>query len=101
MALYFAWLGLYTRFLTYPMVMGMLTMIGYQIPGWGTDSNRFALAYSVFLSLWSTLFLESWTRYENELKFRWGTNREMKDVARLCRFKTYLCHDKLETTTGN
>jgi hypothetical protein len=25
----------------------------------------------------------------------------MKDVARLCRFKTYLCHDKLETTTGN
>lgn len=72
-ALYFAWLGLYTRYLTYPMLLGMLTMIGYQIPGWGTDNNRFALAYSVFLSLWSTLFLESWTRYENELKFRWGS----------------------------
>lgn len=72
-ALYFAWLGLYTRYLTYPMVLGILTMFGYFIPGWGTDNNRFALAYSVFLSLWSTLFLESWTRYENELKFRWGS----------------------------
>ena len=36
-ALYFAWLGLYTRYLTYPMILGALTMIGYQIPGWGDD----------------------------------------------------------------
>ena len=36
-------------------------------------SNQFALPYSVFLSLWSTVFLEQWTRYENELKFRWGS----------------------------
>ena len=67
-ALYFAWLGLYTRSLTYPMVLGCITMMGY---GWfGEDSNVLALPYSFFLSLWSTVFLELWTRYENELKFR-------------------------------
>jgi hypothetical protein len=64
-ALYFAWLGLYTRFLAYPMFLGVLTMTGYDI--WGDDNNRFALPYSCFLSLWSTVFLESWTRTENDL----------------------------------
>ena len=31
------------------------------------------MVYSIFLALWSTLFLEAWKRVENELKFQWGS----------------------------
>ena len=70
-ALYFAWIGLYTQKLKVPAVLGLMTMAGYSV--YGTDKNPFALVYSVYLSLWSTLFLAQWQRYENDLKFRWGS----------------------------
>jgi hypothetical protein len=70
-ALYFAWLGLYTRWLVTPMLLGICTMLGYLV--WDQDNNRFAVVYSVFLSLWSTMFLGAWERTNNELKFQWGS----------------------------
>jgi hypothetical protein len=70
-ALYFAWQGLYTRKLVMPAVLGILTMIGHVYGG--VDKNPLTVLYSVFLALWSTLFLESWLRLENELKFQWGS----------------------------
>jgi hypothetical protein len=70
-ALYFAWLGLYTRWLVTPMLLGICTMFGYLV--WDQDNNRFAVVYSVFLSLWSTMFLGAWERTNNELKFQWGS----------------------------
>ena len=46
------------------------SMIGHLLGG--VDKNPLTVVYSVFLALWSTLFLESWSRLENELKFQWG-----------------------------
>jgi hypothetical protein len=70
-ALYFAWVGLYTRWLVMPAALGCITMAGYAI--WDEDNNRFALVQSVVLSLWSTLFLGAWERLQSELKFKWGS----------------------------
>lgn len=72
-ALYFAWLGLYTQWLVAPAATGALTMAGNYINDGGLESNPLVLAYSIFLSLWSTSFLEAWKRRENELKFQWGS----------------------------
>ena len=46
-------------------------MMGYLV--FGNDDNPLALVYSIFLSLWSTLFLQSWNQLEHELAFRWGS----------------------------
>jgi hypothetical protein len=72
-ALYFAWVGLYTQWLVAPAFTGACTMAGNFINEGGLESNPLVLAYSIFLSLWSTSFLEAWKRRENELKFQWGS----------------------------
>jgi hypothetical protein len=80
-ALYFAWMGLYTRSLVAPALLGLLTMLGYGL--WDDDTNPLALVYSVFLSLWSTFLLARWHRLENELKFEWGSEGfEQAEVPR-------------------
>ena len=40
----------------------------------GIDSNPLVLAYSIFLSLWSTLFNEACLYRQKELQFLWGTS---------------------------
>eukprot|EP01047_Picozoa_sp_COSAG01_P039957 COSAG01_NODE_3331_length_6243_cov_5.546061_3_plen_338_part_00 len=70
-ALYFAWMNLYIRWLQPAALMGVLTMIGHA--NGGIDQNPLTVMYSIFLALWSTLFLESWQRTENTLKFQWGS----------------------------
>ena len=72
-ALYFAWAGLYTAKLVAPAVLGCFTMAGNYFFDGGVEDNPLTLFYSIFLSLWSTAFLEAWTRRENELKFQWGS----------------------------
>ena len=59
-ALYFAWLQMYTRWLRIAALLGMLTMIGNWMSASGIDGNPLVLAYSIFLSLWSTMFVEAW-----------------------------------------
>ena len=59
-ALYFAWLQMYTRWLRFAAATGALTMLGNWMAEDGIDSNPLVLAYSIFLSLWSTLFNEAW-----------------------------------------
>ena len=72
-ALYFAWAGLYTSKLVAPAVLGCFTMAGNYMGDGGVEDNPLTLFYSIFLSLWSTAFLEAWTRRQNELKFQWGS----------------------------
>ena len=72
-ALYFAWLQLYTRWLRYAALIGAMVMLGNVISDTGIDGNPLVLSYSIFLSLWSTLFVEAWVNRENELKFLWGS----------------------------
>jgi hypothetical protein len=72
-ALYFAWLQLYTQWLRFAALVGAFVMFGNYYGDNGIDGNPFVLAYSIFLSLWSTMFVEAWTNRENELRFLWGS----------------------------
>eukprot|EP01043_Picozoa_sp_COSAG02_P023781 COSAG02_NODE_1279_length_13487_cov_7.611696_12_plen_1124_part_00 len=71
-ALYFAWMELYTRALFWPAGLGCFGMIT-QFTVDTVDDNPFTIPYSVFFAAWSIVFLSSWKRRENELKFLWGT----------------------------
>jgi hypothetical protein len=71
-ALYFAWMELYTRALFWPAGLGCFGMIT-QLTVDTVDDNPFTIPYSVFFAAWSIVFLSSWKRRENELKFLWGT----------------------------
>ena len=73
-AVYFAWLGLYTESLMYPAVLGVLVLIAQFVGYDGSiDDNVFTLPYTVGFAAWSILFLCAWKRRESELKFLWGS----------------------------
>jgi len=69
-ATYFAWLGHYTTWLTYASIIGFIIFIIQQATNDNDDSG--SVLFAVFLSLWATLFLESWKRKNAELAFKWN-----------------------------
>jgi hypothetical protein len=88
--LYANWLLLYSYALVWPGWFGLIVFGGQYFFGMcdeatqrhphldrecgsGVDNNVLAVPYSVYLALWSVLFLNSWKRRENELKFLWGS----------------------------
>ncbi|XP_041375586.1 anoctamin-10-like isoform X2 [Gigantopelta aegis] len=66
-AMYFAFLGLYTISLIPPALIGIIYFITY----WRSVYRE--AIFAVFNLVWSTIFLESWKRYCSELSFQWGT----------------------------
>lgn len=68
-AMYFAFLGYYTFFLT------PLAMFGLFANFCVSDENRelTVVFLCVFNLVWATIFLESWKRRTAELAYRWGT----------------------------
>eukprot|EP01052_Picozoa_sp_SAG31_P020618 SAG31_NODE_1559_length_7882_cov_4.247591_3_plen_195_part_00 len=54
----------------------MLSQIFYG----GISDNPLTLGYSVYVGLWSIMFLETWNRQEFTLRFLWGTGA-MSQVA--------------------
>jgi hypothetical protein len=84
--LYFSWLGTYTRMLFLQSTLGLIVMAyqpfaGAEHPldcnffGCGVAYNPLTIYYSVYVGIWSTLFIETWHRRENELRFLWGTEK--------------------------
>eukprot|EP01043_Picozoa_sp_COSAG02_P008349 COSAG02_NODE_265_length_26599_cov_13.943698_14_plen_730_part_00 len=73
--LYFAWLGVYTKSLAFSSIFGVLAMLYGVITAKSADPdlNDVTLLYSVFVAVWSVVFLQGWTRREAELNFLWGT----------------------------
>ena len=69
-ALYFSWLGTYTRALMSASFFGIVTMANQTD---GVDNNELTVYYSIFLSCWSVLFLSMWKRQEAEHAFLWGS----------------------------
>lgn len=81
-AIYFSWLATYTKALGIAGVFGTVTMI-FQF--WqpkalvgdtevnGVDGNPLTLVYSIFMSIWSVVFLSVWRRKEAEHSFLWGS----------------------------
>eukprot|EP01048_Picozoa_sp_COSAG05_P010916 COSAG05_NODE_992_length_6265_cov_7.908693_1_plen_1089_part_00 len=73
-AMYFAWMELYTKALVWPTILGVVGMVIQLTSEGGVNDNQFTIPYSIFFAAWSISFLSSWTRRENELKFLWGAD---------------------------
>ncbi|XP_063393949.1 anoctamin-8 isoform X3 [Cydia fagiglandana] len=71
-AMYFAWLGHYTRSLTVPAVVGFVFWIwlGTANENWKDIAH---VLFSLFNVLWACVYLETWKRYSNALAYKWGT----------------------------
>ncbi|XP_054714021.1 anoctamin-8-like [Uloborus diversus] len=71
-AIYFAWLGHYTKALTVPAFFGLFMWLCYYGKDQATEDVCFVV-FALFNVLWATLYLESWKRNCAELAYRWGT----------------------------
>ncbi|XP_026316071.1 anoctamin-8-like [Hyposmocoma kahamanoa] len=71
-AMYFAWLGHYTRSLAVPAAVGFVFWIWL-----GTANDNWKdvayVLFSLFNVLWACVYLETWKRYSNVLAYKWGT----------------------------
>jgi hypothetical protein len=81
-AMYFAWLSVYTTFLLYAAFPGFLTYI-VAFAEQRTDCSL-TPAFAAFMALWATLFLESWKRSEKTYVMEWGMEGfEQKETNRV------------------
>lgn len=71
-AIYFAWMAVFTRALVFPSLFGVIAIISQWMSG-GVNDNPLTVPYSIFFSAWSIIFLGTWKRRENELAFLWGS----------------------------
>lgn len=83
-AFYFAFLGEYTFWLIPPAIVGVFVFYNQQ-SGFDEDGNIIfidkeeqfqnpsTLAYSAFISIWTTTFLEVWKRRQSALAFEWDS----------------------------
>ncbi|KAH7049659.1 calcium-activated chloride channel-domain-containing protein [Linnemannia elongata] len=86
-ALYFAWIGHYTKWLTWAALVGVIFLVygvsnhfakgdaGGGIGGQLVDifDNALTLPYALFMSVWSALFVEYWKRKSAVLAYEWNT----------------------------
>jgi len=70
-AFYFAWLGLYTRMLYIPAVVGLFTQL-WNINNGSINDSVVVPFFCLFLALWAILFNNLWKRKEAELAHTWG-----------------------------
>ena len=75
--MYFAWLLFYTKALALPTAVGLLAYL-HILYHRGTEAEKYyeglyAVLFSVFNVIWSTIFLELWKRRCSTLAYSWGT----------------------------
>ncbi|KAK3252508.1 hypothetical protein CYMTET_38191 [Cymbomonas tetramitiformis] len=68
-AMYFAFLGHYTKCLAVPAISGVALYLYRKYTG--TIDNLPTILYSLMLTIWSTIFLARWKRFRSNLVFRW------------------------------
>ncbi|KAG0221309.1 calcium-activated chloride channel-domain-containing protein [Mortierella sp. GBAus27b] len=95
-ALYFAWIGHYTKWLVYASIVGFLFLIYgivssvlakkgqiTQIQSGDLFDNALTMPYAIFVAVWSSLFVEHWKRKSNVLAYQWNTlDFEQRERAR-------------------
>jgi hypothetical protein len=71
-AIYFCFLSFYTKWLTYPAVVGL----AFQAWTWSTsEEDNFGLvAYCVFICVWAVLMIKFWERKQNAYAYYWFTS---------------------------
>ncbi|XP_033634933.1 anoctamin-8-like isoform X1 [Asterias rubens] len=70
-AMYFAWLGQYTKALFFPALLGAILTF-YTTSDQASEDFNFVI-FTIFNIIWATLYLESWKRRGAELAYHWGT----------------------------
>lgn len=78
-AMYFAWLGHYTRSLTVPAAVGFIFWIwlGTANDNWKDIAH---VTFSLFNVIWACIYLETWKRYSSVLAYKWGTLDQRDDL---------------------
>ncbi|KAI8345785.1 calcium-activated chloride channel-domain-containing protein [Mortierella sp. GBAus27b] len=85
--IYFAWFGHYTKWLTVPAAVGMAVFV-YGIVNaaslkkldatpnalFAIFDNALTMPYALFMSIWSTVYIEFWKRANQHYAFRWNMN---------------------------
>ena len=81
-ALYFTFLGFYTKWLCAPALVGVYAFAVQMAQG-DMDVKQVVPLFAFFMCFWGTLFLEYWKRKEITCAFRWGTlGFESEEVTR-------------------
>jgi len=70
-AMYFAFLSFYTRWLSYPAIVGLAFQIWISVSG--TD-NWALVAYCVFITFWGCLMIKYWERKQSSYAYYWSTS---------------------------
>jgi len=83
-ALYFAFLSSYTRWLIVPAFVGAAFLI-WQIAANTVDVPGIS-AFGVLVALWSTMFLENWRHTEARLRSRWGQQNATLNASNRAEF---------------
>lgn len=72
-ALYFAFLTFYNRLLVLPAFIGLIFFL-WQMGAGKVDVEAIPV-FALFVSVWATIFLELWKRYEARYRVRWGMTK--------------------------
>ena len=81
-ALYYAWLLMYTHSLFVPAIVGLICFLVQWLQFFTAENNHIYMSpnsnvltalYAMFLCAWSCVFIQKWRQREAVLKFRWGT----------------------------
>ncbi|CAI5745951.1 unnamed protein product [Peronospora destructor] len=75
-ALYFLYLGHYTKWLLYPTLVGIVTgIVKYSVPqdDYNTVFAYISPLFGAFMTIWMTIYLENWKRLNSRETLRWGT----------------------------
>ncbi|RIA84496.1 calcium-activated chloride channel-domain-containing protein [Glomus cerebriforme] len=91
MALYFAWLGFYTSWLSVASIAGIIVVIYgliYAASGKFEKSsekfsaiwdNALTAPYALIMAIWATCFLETWKRFNSSIQYDWDVMDYEKD----------------------
>lgn len=85
-AMYFAWLDYYVKWLIFPAFFGLIAYIVEYVCEDINDNSKSitssevsVFVFSIVLALGSTVFTQVWERRQNELSWEWGTS-DINDV---------------------
>ncbi|TMW63463.1 hypothetical protein Poli38472_002404 [Pythium oligandrum] len=79
-ALYFAWLGFYTKMLVFPSIAGLITFIVVEARkenakvgrSKSSDQGYILIVFAIIVVIWSSVFAEVWKRKNHIFNAIWG-----------------------------
>eukprot|EP00937_MAST-01D_sp_MAST-1D-sp2_P007502 g7502.t1 len=82
-ALYFAWMEHYTKWLIFPAVAGVLFFGLTRVAGEGFVKYVLLIGFGCVVTVWATAMTETWKRRNATINLWWGTaDHHVREVAR-------------------